>query len=177
MTAGTIDQAPDAPPADLAPEPPKPPEDTAPRRPTTRAGRKALSAAKAAQAKAAPDKSPKATSKPTPRRASLESRLAGSIASLGTSVAVAGAVAGDAVVQDGLLIVQSAPALAGALDKIARDNPAIAASLERMLTAGVWSGLVVALLPLLVGIAGNHGLIPPQLAALLAAGEPAPPDA
>jgi hypothetical protein len=179
VTAGTLDQAPPAaPPAppEAAPDAPPPAPDSAPKRPTTRAGRRALAEAKRAQAKAAPDKSPKAaSSKPAPRRASLESRLQGTIASLGTSVMVAGAVAGEAVSADGLLIVQAAPSLAAALDKIAKDNPAVAASLERMLTAGVWSGLIVALLPVLVGIAGNHGLIPPQLLGMLQAQAVEPP--
>lgn len=148
--------------------PPKPEEDSAPKRPTTRAGRRAAAAARAASGAPKAEKSPKAA-KATPRRASLETRLTGSLITLGTVVAATGAMTSPAVTADGVLICEHAPAVAAALDKVAKDDPKVAAALERMLTAGVWSGLVAAVLPLAVGIAANHGALPPTVAAMLGA--------
>lgn len=159
----------DAPPA--APpvsEPPAP--DAAPsRRPTTRAARKAKSAETAARKAAAgkADAKPKSTS--TPRKASLETRLTGSLVTLGTVTAATGGMVSPAFAADGVLITQHAANIAAALDKVAQDQPQVKAALERMLTAGVWSGLIAALLPLAVGMAANHGAIPPHLAAMLGA--------
>lgn len=164
-----------APPAPVSPpEPPAP--DTAPaKRPTTRAGRKAATAAKSARkaATGATDAKPKST--PTPRKANLETRLTGSLVTLGTVTAVSGGMVSPAFAQDGVLITEHAASIASALAKVADDQPQVKAALERMLTAGVWSGLVAAMLPLVVGIAANHGAIPPHLAAMLGATVPEPP--
>jgi hypothetical protein len=167
----------DAPPAIVSPaEPPAP--DTAPakrsKRPTTRAERAAASAARKAQAAASgkTDTKPKSTS--TPRKASLETRLTGSLVTLGTVTAVSGGMVSPAFAQDGVLITEHAASIASALAKVADDQPQVKAALERMLTAGVWSGLVAAMLPLVVGIAANHGAIPPHLAAMLGATVPEP---
>lgn len=156
------------------PERPEPKADTAPKRPTTRAGRQAAAAAKRAKAASKPDKKP-ASSKATPRRASLETRLTGNLVTLGTVIAATGGMTSPAVTADGVLICQHAPNVAAALDKIAKDDPRVAAALERMLTVGTWSGLVAAVLPLVLGIAANHGAIPAGVAGLLG-GAPADPD-
>lgn len=178
MTADTVTPAADVPTPDYTAPVSDTPDDVAPKpaskRPTTRAGRRAASAARKASTKA--DSKPK-SSKPTPRRDSLEKRLSGSIAGIGTMVLVSGTVSGSAAVQaDGELIVAHAPHIAQALDKVAKDNPRVAAALESMLTAGVWSGLGVALLPVALGIAANHGAIPPHIAAHLGIVAPAPVD-
>jgi hypothetical protein len=157
---------------DLPPNPDAKP-DTAPKRPTTRAGRKAASAARAAAKTSKPDAKPKAA-KATPRRAPLETRLTGSLVTLGTVVAATGSVTSPAIQADGVLICQHAPQVAAALDKVAKDDPRVAAALERMLTAGVWSGLIAAMLPLVVGIAANHGALPAHLATMLGAEAPEP---
>lgn len=163
----------DAPPAPVVSpaEPPAP--DTAPsKRPTTRAARKAKSAETAARKAAAgkTDAKPKSTS--TPRKASLETRLTGSLVTLGTVTAATGGMVSPAFAADGILITQHAANIAAALDKVAQDQPQVKAALERMLTAGVWSGLIAACLPLAVGIAANHGALPPHLAAMLGAEVP-----
>ena len=180
------------PPLDLPPPPPKPEPapaparpaepapDTAPaKRPTTRAGRRAAAEARKAEkaAKATkPDTKP--ASKPAPRRASLETRLGGAIASLGTGVAVAGIGMGsEAVKADGLLVVEHSANVAKALDSLAKDNPAVAATLERMLTAGAWSGVIAACVPIAIGVASNHGMIPAGMAEALGAGQPDQPPA
>jgi hypothetical protein len=177
---GTIDAPPDltpsAPPEapDLPAGPPKP--DTPPKRPTTRAGRAAAAAARKAANKAPrEDKAPKGSK--VPRRASLETRLTGSLTTLGTMVAAAGAMTTPAVQLDGVAIIQHAPSIAAALDKVAKDDPRVAQALERMLTAGVWSGLIAAMLPLVLAIAANHGAIPESIAAMLGAtpADPTPP--
>lgn len=169
---------------DTAPKPgagatPPPREDTSSTksgRPTTREGRRA--AAEAARirresearkkAERKPDKDKPKAAKATPRRASLETRLSSAIASLGTGVAVGGLAMGNQAVQlDGASVIEHGPGLAQALDRLAKDDPRVAAALERMLTAGAWSGVVMASTPLLVAIAANHGLVPAQLAASL----------
>lgn len=157
--------------------PPLPPEPVAPdtvpgKRPTTRAGRRQAAALKSAQGKAKPDAKPK-QAKANPRRASLETRLTGSLTTLGTVVAATGTMVSPAVQADGVLIVAHAPGVAAALDKVAKDDPRVAAALEKMLTAGVWSGLIAALLPLMVGMAANHGAIPSSMADMLGV-EPVP---
>jgi hypothetical protein len=147
-------------------------------RPTTRAGRQAARAAR--EAKAAGGKPAKADKAPTgakaaPRRATLETRLAQNFVTIGTMVAAAGAMTSPAVQLDGVAIIEHAPNLAAALDRVAKDDPRVAASLERMLTAGVWSGLIAATLPLVVTMAGNHGALPPHIVAMLAPGSTTPP--
>lgn len=155
------------PPLDGMPEPPpEPTPDSKPntrKRPTTRAERAAVAQANRAK-KPKADSAPKG--KPTPRRASLETRLQGSLATIGTAVMVSGSMTSEAITKDGLLIVQNAPNIAAALDKVAKDDPRVAAALERMLTVGTWSGLIAAVLPVAVGIAANHGAIPGHVAAL-----------
>lgn len=176
MTTTAPERPPATPPADdrpteLPPVEPRPivsetpPERPAAKRPTTRAGRRAQAAAKKATPKA--ETKPSSTAKPAPRRASLEVRLAGSIAGLGTSVVIAGAMTSPAVQADGMLIVEHSGNIATALDKLAKDNPNVAVALERMLTAGAYAGLITALTPVLLGIAANHGALPPGVLAML----------
>jgi hypothetical protein len=154
--------------AGLPPAPPKP--DNKPSRPTTRAGRRAAAEARKAAGQAKPEKAPKAKS--VPRKASLETRITGSLVSLGTMVAAAGSMTSPAVQLDGVALIQNAPSIGAALDKVAKDDPRVAAALERMLTAGVWSGLVAAMLPLVLAIAANHGAIPKQIADMLGVAAP-----
>lgn len=150
--------------------PPAPAADTSPApRPTTRAGRRAVTEANKVKAKAAGKPAPTRT-----RKASLETRLAGSITTLGVGVATAGAIAGPAYVADGQLIITQAPDIAAALDGLAQNDPRIKASLERMLTVGTYGALAAALIPLAVGIAANHGLLPADLAAAAGIEPPAP---
>lgn len=149
--------------------PPKPAEDKAPKRPTTRAGRAAAAAAKRAEKPTKPDAKPKTSA---PRKSSLETRLTGSLVTLGTVVAATGGMVNPAVAADGVLITQHAANVAAALDKVAANDPRVKAALERMLTAGTWSGLIAAVLPLALGIAANHGAIPAHLAAMLGAEVP-----
>lgn len=184
MTDTAPGAAPAAPPAgaapavlpDLPPPPPKP--DEAPKRPTTRAGRKAAAeAAKARKAGAGKaDTSPKSTA-PKPRKASLETRLTESLVTLGVVIAATGGASGSPIHHDGVLITEHAASVAKALADVAKSNPAVAAALERMLTVGTWSGLIAALLPLALGIAANHGAVPPYLVAALGGMRPEAPAA
>jgi hypothetical protein len=161
--------------------PPSEPEDTAPvdvapdskpRRPTTRAGRAAAREARKAAA-ASNDSKPK-TTKTAPRKATLENRLAASLSSLGTAVLAGGAATGSQALQaDGLVVIQSSADMAAAINKVADNDPRVKAALEKMLTAGVWGGLVATMVPVALAIAGNHGLIPPGVAAMMA-GNPQP---
>jgi hypothetical protein len=108
------------------------------------------------------DSAPRATpSTRKPPQPSLQKRLAGSLTTFGT-------VACLFHQGDGMLIVQHAESVSKALAKLASENAAIAANLERMLTAGTYGALFAALLPLFVGIAANHGLLPGELARMVA---------
>jgi hypothetical protein len=121
--------------------------------------------------KGSTDKAPRTTAAPRARKSTtpnLEKRLASSLTTLGT----VGCLVSPA---DGMVVIQGVPALAAALAKLADENPAVRANLERMLTAGAWSGVIAAVLPIVLGILANHGAIPPHLAAMLGAG-PAPAD-
>lgn len=142
----------------------QPPADDKPRRPTTRSGRAAAKAAKVART-ASSDTKPKTS---TPRKASLETRLTGAMVTMGGTIMAGAALAGSQPLQqDGLVIIEHSATMAAAISKVADQDPRVKAALEKMLTAGVWSGVAVATLPVALGIAGNHGLIPPGLAALL----------
>lgn len=156
-----------------APTPPPAP-DAKPKRPTTRAARAAASAARQAQGKT--DKAPKGKTPATPRKSTLETRLTGSLVTLGTAITVAGSMTNPAVQADGVAVISHAPAIAAALDKVAANDPKVKAALERMLTAGVWSGLIAACVPLVLTIGANHGAIPASIVGLLgAAAEPQAP--
>lgn len=170
LAPGTITPPPNLTLPEAPPEPQAP--DTKPKRPTTRAGRQAAAAARQAKQSGKADKAPKPKS--APRKASLETRLTGTLVTLGTMVAAAGSMSSPAVQLDGVAICQHAPQIAAALDKVAKDDPRVAQALERMLTAGVWSGLIAAMLPLVLAIAANHGALPPQVAGLLGVQTPDP---
>lgn len=119
--------------------------------------------------KNAADKAPRATT-PRARKGTtpnLEKRLASSLTTLGTLGCLINAA-------DGMAVVQGVPALAAALAKLADENPAVRANLERMLTAGAWSGVIAAIVPILLTIMANHGAIPPAMAAMF--GATAPPN-
>ncbi|WP_129286724.1 hypothetical protein [Streptomyces sp. GZWMJZ-114] len=109
--------------------------------------------------KGATDKAPRKRTAPT---ASLEKRLAASLTTVGTVAALVSPA-------DGMVVVQGVPALASALARVADENPSVKANLERMLTAGAWSGVLAALMPIVIGVMANHGAIPSGLASMLGA--------
>lgn len=162
-------------PQDELPEAPTMPEDTRPsRRPTTRAGRRAAAQAKEARAASSGDKAPKVS---TPRKASLESRLANSLAALGTVVVTAGAATGSQpLMADGAVIGAHSANVAKAVCRVADENPQIKAALERMLTAGAWSGVVMAVMPVALAIGANHGALPPFVVEMLTGAPAAAPE-
>lgn len=158
----------DAEPDDFAPQPApdQPPADTKPSRPTTRAGRKAAAAARRANS-SGKDSAPRAA-KTTPRKASLETRLSGAIVGMGTMLTAGAAITGSSALgQDGVVIIQHSADMAAAINKVADQDPRVKAALEKMLTAGVWSGVAMTMIPVVIAICGNHGVIPPQVAAML----------
>ncbi|MFI5534704.1 hypothetical protein ACIA8O_39840 [Kitasatospora sp. NPDC051853] len=106
----------------------------------------------------APTQRTSAARKPT--AASLEKRLGASMTTVGTLVAIASPA-------DGMVMLEGIPALASALTKLAEENPAVRSNLERALTAGAWSGVVAATLPIVLGIMANHGAVPKNIAAML----------
>ncbi len=154
--------------AEIAAEAPaQPPRDDKPGRPTTRAARAARAQARKAAQASSSDAKPKATTS-APRKASLEKRLTNAFCSVGGMVAASSALTGSQpIAQDGVLIIEHSANVAAAISRVADENPQVKAALERMLSAGAWSGVVVAVLPVVLGIAGNHGVLPPGFAAML----------
>lgn len=151
----------------IPPNPDAAPGEPAKKRPTTRAGREAAKAANAAKkAAGGKDAAPKAST-PRPRKDSLENRLASSITTVGLGIVTAGAMTSSAVQVDGIIIIENAPPVAKALADIAAGNPAVAKTLERVLTAGTYAALGAAVMPIAIGIGANHGLIPGHVADLV----------
>lgn len=114
------------------------------------------------------DKAPRATASSRTRKSTtpnLEKRLASSLTTVGTLVCLASPA-------DGMVVISGVPSLAASLAKLAEENTAVRQNLERMLTAGAWSGVLAAVVPMAVGIAANHGMVPPQLAAMMGAAPP-----
>lgn len=79
----------------------------------------------------------------------------------------------EKTVPDAWAIDQTAPGIAEALNDLAAERPEVAAMLDRILAAGPYGALIAALLPLVIQIATNHGLIPPAVSASLGAHDPA----
>lgn len=166
---------PDEPTAE-APKADTPPSKSKSKRPTTRAGRAAAAAERKAAGKGGKaDKAPSSTT-PRPRKADLETRLTTSLVTLGTGLAAAGSMTSPAVTADGILVIRQAPDVSKALNDLARQDPRVAAALERMLTVGTYGALVAAVAPLMIGIAANHGVIPAHVAGMVGVELPNPDD-
>lgn len=174
LTDPTIDV-----PADKAPgkDTDAPTADVKPKRvrdETTRAGRAAKARANAAERKAN-DKPPRAGSAAA-RKSPLVSRVDGALQGVGLSVTVAGGILNSQpVIADGQVIMQHAPSVAAALDKVAAGDPRVKEALEKLLTVGAYGGLFAAVLPLAIGIMANHGAVPPGLAGMMGAQGVTPP--
>lgn len=89
---------------------------------------------------------------------------------------------------DGMAIMQNAEPIAKALHELAKENAQVRRVLLAMLNTSAWGGVVMAVTPLALAIAGNHGMLPTTgpLAGLAgamtgapdgAAGDPAEPAA
>jgi hypothetical protein len=61
---------------------------------------------------------------------------------------------------DGFAIVNGAEDLAKALNNVAKDNPSVYKTLERMLTGSAWGAVIVATGAIVLPIAANHNLLP-----------------
>ena len=93
------------------------------------------------------DTPPKAERRPQAR--SLEARIDGFIGGVGTMVAIFDDVCGPA-------IIAGSSDLASALDLLAKENPRIKQTLERALTGGAWTGVILAGAPIAGTIAAHH---------------------
>lgn len=100
-----------------------------------------------------PDKAPRQTGG---RKRSLTRPLTDLFVSIGAMVSVVNQV-------DGQIIIEGAPRLAESLNAVAKDNPAVYKSLERMLTGSAWGGVFMASGAIAIPILANHGLLPFQL--------------
>lgn len=120
---------------------------------------------KRAPRKPAADRAPRTP--PAPSRASLKAQIEEAITGVGFVVSVVN-------LNDGQLIMQGAKRQAAALDALAKENPAVRDALTRMLKTSVYAQLAMAFAPTLLGIAGNHGLVPPIVGQLAGMATTAP---
>lgn len=65
---------------------------------------------------------------------------------------------------DGEAVLAGAEGLAKALDNLARRNPSVYRTLDKVLTAGVYGELATAVAAIAIPIAANHGLLPESIA-------------
>lgn len=70
----------------------------------------------------------------------------------------------ESLALDGAALSMHAPGIAEALNDLANDNPAVAAALDRILSAGPYGAIIGACLPLAFQIAANHKKIPDAMA-------------
>lgn len=101
----------------------------------------------------ADDAAPRGPGRPRGSRSALAPRIADALTGLALPVALVNQA-------DALAIVEHAEPIAYALDRLAKENPAVKRVLERLLTSSAWGGVIVAVLPLVIAIAGNHGMLP-----------------
>lgn len=107
----------------------------------------------------AADKAPR-TAPRTTRGGSLEKRIGASLTTIGVGITLMSP-------KDGETVIAGVPAVAKSLSNLADQNPAVKANLERALTAGAWSGVLAAVLPIGIGIMANHGMVPENVAKML----------
>lgn len=110
-----------------------------------------------------------------PRPGPLAAKLTGLAASVGTMAYTAGAGTGNAhLAYDGTVILAQAEALGRALDKLARENPAIRRALEKMVATTAWTELGMVSASILVPIMACHGFLPADAATVMGAAPPPP---
>lgn len=61
---------------------------------------------------------------------------------------------------DGFTLAMHAPAVAEAVNDLARENPGVAAMLDRVLQVGPYGALIAAVVPMAVQVMVNHGMLP-----------------
>lgn len=61
---------------------------------------------------------------------------------------------------DGAVVAENAQNLAAALDQLAQESPAVYSALLRLMGGSAWAGVAIAAFPIVVGVAGNHGVGP-----------------
>lgn len=140
-------------------EPPDPTEsepdmDRAPRTaPTT----------KKAPAKKAPAATPTRGPGRPKKSAQLADQLAAQIAGLGAMVTALGStsIGTPAIEADGVAIIEHSTDIGAALAELAETNPKVKKALTASVSAGAWSGVLVAVAPLLLQIVGNHATLAP----------------
>lgn len=61
---------------------------------------------------------------------------------------------------DAMIISMNSRQVAEAWAKVAEQDERVRRILETMISGGTWGGVVIAMLPMLLGILANHGLMP-----------------
>jgi len=61
---------------------------------------------------------------------------------------------------DAAALIEGAPAVGAAVGQLAEQRPEVAAALDRMMTVTPFGALIAAVLPLVMQLAANHGVVP-----------------
>jgi hypothetical protein len=70
---------------------------------------------------------------------------------------------GEAFMADAVAIVEAAPPIASAVDDLARKHPGVAKVLDKVTEVGPYGALIGAVVPLVMQLAANHGVVKPEL--------------
>lgn len=87
-------------------------------------------------------------------------------------LAMAG-IKNDSAAADAAALTVYGPGIADALHDLAVERPEVAALLERILSAGPYGALIAAVLPLVVQLLTNHGVLPGHVGTAMGAQDPA----
>lgn len=75
--------------------------------------------------------------------------------------------------RDGQLIMDGAKPQSLALESLAKENPAVRDALLKLMKTSVYAQLAMAFAPTVLGLAANHGMVPPIIGMLVGANPPA----
>lgn len=64
---------------------------------------------------------------------------------------------------DGLVIIEHAAKVADSLNTVAESTPSIAKALDSAVAGSAWGAVVMSVLPIVVAILANHGVLPEGL--------------
>lgn len=110
-----------------------------------------------------------------PPKPKLDKKLEELIGSAGSGLMLAGMARGnEQLVYDGTILLSKTEELAGALDKLAQENPAVRRVLEGLVQTSAWGSLLAVVAAVGVPILANHGVLPAQAAGLVGAELPPP---
>lgn len=147
-------------------------EVTPPEAPTDEGTPKPTATGPRARKDAAPKRGPGRPPKPD-----LGKKVAELVESIGTALTGAAMISGSKqTAYDAAVLLERADDVGEMMGQLAKENPAIARSLERLFTVSGWGKVSMTLAAVVLPIAANHGMMPPILAAPFFPSVGAPPE-